>query len=98
MQAVLVERAQSLLTQAADVTAERLAMVRAQSERTGKTMEEVKRVVGLAESALEEKDAVTVMALKCAPPRAHRGSQMNATPEAGRVEMCLRGIKRGSRE
>mmetsp|Transcript_10990 Transcript_10990/g.20950 ORF Transcript_10990/g.20950 Transcript_10990/m.20950 type:complete len:556 (+) Transcript_10990:3-1670(+) len=63
MQAVLVERAQSLLTQAADVTAERLAMVRAQSERTGKTMEEVKRVVGLAESALEEKDAVTVMAL-----------------------------------
>jgi hypothetical protein len=63
MQAVLVERAQALLSQAADVTAERLAMVRAQSERAGATGAEVTRVIRMAEESLEEKDPLTVMSM-----------------------------------
>jgi len=49
MQAVLVQRAGALLAQAADVTAERLAMVRAQGDRTTVVVKEAKAVVAIAE-------------------------------------------------
>ena len=49
MQAVLVQRAGALLAQAADVTAERLAMVRAQGDRTMVCVKEAKAVVAIAE-------------------------------------------------
>ena len=46
------------------MTAERLAMVRAQSERTAHTGAEVQRVIKMAEESLEEKDPITVMSMK----------------------------------
>jgi hypothetical protein len=59
MQAVLVERAGALLAQAADVTAERLAMVRAQGDRTMVCVKEAKAVVAIAER----------VGLACSSPR-----------------------------
>eukprot|EP00240_Pyramimonas_obovata_P002911 CAMPEP_0118923924 /NCGR_PEP_ID=MMETSP1169-20130426/2275_1 /TAXON_ID=36882 /ORGANISM="Pyramimonas obovata, Strain CCMP722" /LENGTH=642 /DNA_ID=CAMNT_0006864985 /DNA_START=100 /DNA_END=2024 /DNA_ORIENTATION=+ len=63
LQTVLVERAQVLLATAADVTAERLAMVRAQSDRSKATAEQANAVLKIVETAQEEKDPLIVMGL-----------------------------------